>query len=110
MRIISLHRPAPELLGYDRPLGGRAHAYEPRFFRGIAYCSDSRGTFRHGHPLDHPAVAAGQALQLLIHPIWWSSLPGSDVTGRLEGYLAARLAALRGALAATVETYRAGAS
>lgn len=105
VRMISFHRPAKALLGLDRPLAGRAHAYEPRFFSGIGYCSDSRGAFRHGEPLAQPAVAAGTAMQLLTHPIWWMGEAEADVTRRLERFIAARTDAMRAALAATIQSY-----
>ncbi len=69
--MISFHRPAPDLLGDPRPVAGRPHAYQPRFFSRMGYCSDSRGGWHRGQPLEHPALAAGTALQLLTHPIWW---------------------------------------
>tara|TARA_R110000772_G_scaffold229342_1_gene340205 strand:- start:657 stop:1424 length:768 start_codon:yes stop_codon:yes gene_type:complete len=68
---ISFHRPAEALLGLDRKLASRLHAYQPQFFSEIAYCSDSQGAFRFGHPLDHEAFLEGKAMQLLTHPIWW---------------------------------------
>jgi hypothetical protein len=105
VRVISFHRPAPALLGLERALAGRAHAYEPRFFRAIGYCSDSRGAFHHGHPLDHPAVAAGRALQLLTHPIWWCGPKGRDVTERLDRFVAERATRLRASLATMIESY-----
>ena len=105
VRILSFHRPAPALLGLDRPLGGRAHAYEPRFFKAIGYCSDSRGAFHHGPPLAHDAVAAGRALQLLTHPIWWMAAGGADATDRLERFVADRAAAMRRTLGAMIESY-----
>ncbi len=106
VRIISFHRPAAALLDLDRALAGRAHAYEPRFFKAIGYCSDSRGAFHHGDPLSHPAVAAGQALQLLTHPIWWMAEGGGNATDRLERYVAGRTAAMRRTLAAMIESYK----
>jgi hypothetical protein len=79
--MISFHRPAPALIGYDKSLAGRRHAYEPCFVEDMGYVSDSRGGWHHGHPVEHPAVAAGHALQLLTHPIWWSgSQPGPQET------------------------------
>lgn len=69
---ISFHRPAKTLLGLARPLAGRPHAYQPRYFSDMGYCSDSRGGWHHGHPLDHQALRDGRALQLLAHPIWWA--------------------------------------
>ena len=69
--VISFHRPAQALLGYPDTLAGRVHAYQPRFFTQMGYCSDSRGAWHYGHPLDHAAVREGRALQLLTHPVWW---------------------------------------
>jgi len=53
----------------------------------MGYCSDSRGAWHHGHPLDHPAVAEGRALQLLTHPIWWTTGAGRDPAATLERFL-----------------------
>lgn len=78
---VSFHRPVQSLLGLARPLAGRLHAYQPQFFSEIAYVADSRGFFRYGHPLDHEAFAAGRALQLLTHPIWW---PQSEVEDKMS--------------------------
>ncbi len=88
--LISFHRPAPALLGHPARLAGRRHAYEPAFFADMGYCSDSRGGWHHGHPLDHEAVAEGRALQLLTHPIWWVGERAAPVQERLEGFAAAR--------------------
>jgi len=84
---ISFHRPAPALLGRSGALGGRRHAYEPRFFTEMGYCSDSGGAWHRGAPLDHPAVADGRALQLLTHPIWWQD-PPTEPAKRLARFLA----------------------
>lgn len=83
---ISFHRPAGRLQGFAGRLGGRRHAYEPRYFSEMGYCSDSRGAWRHGPPLEHTAVAAGRALQLLTHPIWWQRLEGESVQQTLERF------------------------
>ena len=76
---MSFHRPSKLVLeGVDwlprRILG----AYEEKFFKDIAYISDSQGMFRFGHPFEHEAFSSCQNIQLLIHPIWWmtdESLP-----------------------------------
>lgn len=82
---ISFHRPAPEFLNQAGTIAGRRHCYEPSFFSEIAYISDSNGGWHHGHPLDHPALAAGTAIQLLTHPIWWVNLqPISTVAAMRE--------------------------
>jgi hypothetical protein len=72
IEVISFHRPAKALLGLADSLSGRLHAYQPRFFSEMGYCSDSRGAWHHGHPLKHSALRNGLALQLLTHPIWWT--------------------------------------
>ena len=71
--MISFHRPAKSLLGRTEPLADRPHTYQPKFFSEMAYCSDSRGEWGHGHPFDLDAVTEGRALQLLTHPVWWTN-------------------------------------
>ena len=106
VRVISFHRPAPALLGYPETLAGRAHAYQPRFFSEMGYCSDSRGAWHHGHPLDQPAIAAGRALQVLTHPLWWTAPAGRAPEARLRDFLSARTEQLDRALAAQCDIHR----
>lgn len=78
---ISFHRPVKALQGLAGSFAGLPHAYEPRFFDAIEYCSDSRGGFHHGGPLEREAFQAGAPFQLLTHPIWWmrdAQLPPID--------------------------------
>jgi hypothetical protein len=102
---ISFHRPAQTLLGLDRRLAGRLHAYQPQFFKDIAYVADSRGLFRYGHPFDHPAFAARQAMQLLTHPIWWREAEVEDKVSILDDMLENRAALLRSEMAANCAPY-----
>jgi hypothetical protein len=67
----SFHRPNPDLLDHGFQVDGLINAYDKRFFSDIAYCSDSRGGWHHGHPLDHSCRQIGHALQFLTHPVWW---------------------------------------
>lgn len=103
---ISFHRPAPELIGFDGALAGRPHSYQPRFFSDLVYISDSEGRWRHGHPLDHPGVRNGKALQLLIHPIWWTS-DADTVIAKLEAFRAAQAHRLRREMAANLKPFAA---
>ncbi len=105
MATISFHRPPAALLNLDGVLAGRRHAYEPRFFSEIGYCSDSRGDWHHGHPLEHEAVAKDRALQLLTHPIWWSRDAGSTVQETLEKFALDRYHQLRSELGRNCETF-----
>ena len=72
VKTVSFHRPSSKQLKITEPLAGRIHTYQPEFFSDIGYCSDSRGGWYHGHPLEHPSVISLKAIQLLIHPIWWN--------------------------------------
>ena len=100
--VISFHRPASALLGYSHQLAGRRHAYEPRFFNEMGYCSDSRGEWGHGHPLENSAVSAGRALQLLTHPDWWTSEGRETVQTRLDRFASDRYWLLRAELGANL--------
>jgi len=106
--VISFHRPAPSLHGLDRKIAGRRHAYEPAFFNDIGYCSDSRGGWHHGHPLDHAAVASGKSIQLLTHPIWWVAAPEETVRQKLDRFALGRFDLLRAELAANCDAYPQG--
>ena len=86
---ISFHRPAADHIGEADRLAGRLNAYGPRFVKDMGYCSDSRGAWHHGEPLNHPAVREGRALQLLVHPLWWQH-PAMAPAERLKAFLAQR--------------------
>jgi len=108
VRAISFHRPAKALLGYAEPLAGRVHAYQPRFFSQMGYCSDSRGAWYHGHPLDHTAVREGRGMQLLTHPVWWIGAAAAPEAKLME-FLAGRLEALDQAVQNNCGIHRVGA-
>ena len=105
VEIVSFHRPPSALQGLERLVGGRHHTYEPRFTTTMGYCSDSRGGWHHGHPMDHPTVAEGRALQLLTHPIWWVAGPKETVREKLDRFALRRFDLLRAELARNCEAY-----
>ncbi len=73
---LSFHRPGTLLKGkaYNEIMfDGFVSAYEDRFFKDIAYVSDSRGGWHYGHPFNHPSFESGKPFQLLTHPMWWAS-------------------------------------
>ena len=107
VEVVSFHRPEPRLQGRRRAIGGRRHAYEPRYFSEMGYCSDSRGGWHHGHPFDHPAVEGGRALQLLTHPIWWNHASARGPVAALDRFRIERDCVLAHELAANCEPYRA---
>jgi hypothetical protein len=104
--VVSFHRASPPLRGRAGRVAGRRHAYEPVFFQEMGYCSDSRGGWNHGDPLSHEAVAAGRALQLLIHPIWWVAGDGGGPVRTLDGFRRTRDQILAAELARNCEPYR----
>lgn len=105
VEVLSFHRPAKSLLNCSGAVGGRIHTYQPRFFKEIGYCSDSRGLWRFGAPLDHPAVREGRAIQLLTHPIWWSHDTPRTRDAVLADLAAGKGAEFRAAIAETVTGY-----
>ncbi len=102
----SLHRPNLTLLDHGFEVSGRINAYAARYFREMGYCSDSRGDWSHGHPLDHPAVAQRRAIQLLTHPIWWTGRIHVDSQAKLEAFLTRRRDLLDREIAAHCTVYR----
>ena len=79
IEVASLHRPNDFFLNYDKPIQGIEHTYQKKFFGDIKYISDSRGTFRFGHPFDAEEWKNNDSIHLLIHPVWWSIDGGSPV-------------------------------
>lgn len=105
VRMVSFHRPAPAFLGLEREIGGRGHTYQPRYFSEIVYCSDSRGGWHHGHPLEKVQAASGRALQLLTHPVWWDSEGRETPVQRLDRLAAERHDRYRSELARNCQPY-----
>jgi hypothetical protein len=87
---ISFHRPAQHLLGADSIAFEVPHTYESRYTRLIAYFSDSRGRFRFGHPQLSEVFERREAMQLLLHPIWWSAEHRQSAEDRLRSLVEMR--------------------
>ncbi len=84
--IISFHRPTKGLFDLKKKIGGISHTYESRFVSDMGYISDSRGGWHYGHPLSHPSIIKGAAIQLLTHPIWWIT-KGKSSKEKLNNFL-----------------------
>lgn len=69
---VSFHRP-PEWV-FERRFDGFDSAYEPRFFREVAYRSDSNMRWRDERPF---ADGVPDRLQLLVHPGLWGPTDGT---------------------------------
>lgn len=73
VEVVSFHRPNDLVLSSDADLTHPLlHTYASFFFKDIYYCSDSRGVWRYGHPLESEAFKSRKPLHILIHPIWWT--------------------------------------
>jgi hypothetical protein len=105
VQTISFHRPRKSLVPYNGTLAGRLQTYAPKFFSEIGYCSDSRGEWGRGHPLDHAHIATGKAVQLLTHPIWWM-LSGANREDKLRAFVAAKFSSIEHNLSEHCEPYR----
>ena len=104
---ISFHRPIPRLLNQPGNLAGLPHAYAPKFFSEIDYCSDSQGGFHHGSPLDREAFHRRRPMQLLLHPIWWMRAAAVTPVEALLEVEAERRAGLRRSLGANSKPFAA---
>lgn len=99
--VVSFHRPSSVVLGKD--FRAFVSTYSPRFFKAIKYISDSRGTWREGCPCQRLSKRAHEAMQILIHPIWWKITEHESLDHRLFILLEERVRRFRSYLASNVE-------
>ena len=71
--IISVHRPSKDFLKNPNNYFDVSNTYEDKYFEQISYFADSGGRFRFGSPLESPDYKLNHNIQLLTHPIWWTS-------------------------------------
>lgn len=90
LAIASVHRPNDFLKDCDRPIAGVEHTYQGKYFKELAYISDSQGLFRFGHPYESEAWRAGKSIHLLVHPLWWLYPEAPDNVGLLDRFVADR--------------------
>lgn len=79
IRTISIHRPNDFFLQHNEPIIGIEHTYQKKFSKDIKYISDSQGNFRYAHPTENEFFRAGKSIQLLTHPIWWTTDSDSNI-------------------------------
>jgi hypothetical protein len=105
---VSFHRPNQFILSGAPGISGRLrHTYEACFSSDIWYCSDSRGNWNSGNPLNSQAFQARQAMHLLLHPIWWDQQAIAPFS-KLERFLDEKIAFLSRQLALNCATFRVG--
>ena len=79
VEIVSFHRPSRLILGGDPGLSSPLpHTYQKYLTKDIHYCSDSRGSWIHGNPLELDAFKHKKPLHILTHPIWWNETPTTN--------------------------------
>ena len=70
VKVISFHRPAPEILENNLQFPGFINAYSKEFFSDFKYCSDSRFFWR-DNPFELITSNKYQQLHILTHPFAW---------------------------------------
>jgi hypothetical protein len=103
---VSFHRPCPDFLAGDpRLTEPLPHAYMDVFTKQIFYCSDSRGMWRYGSPLESEAFKTGKPMHLLFHPVWWSETE-QESAATLNHLFDDKLASLDSSFARNCQTYQ----
>jgi hypothetical protein len=103
---VSYHRPNARVLSGDPELSRPyPHTYLPLYTKDIHYCSDSRGTWRFGFPLETQAFREKKPLHILIHPIWWTETDLPPIN-KLQAYAALHVRRMDRSVAANCEVYR----
>ena len=80
IKIISFHRPEKKFIGRKTKIANRYHTYMPELVMDIKYCSDSEGKWRFDDPIKLIKDNTLKSMQLLTHPIWWTT-PGELSSG-----------------------------
>ena len=77
--IVSIHRPGKFLNNNNQSLFEVAHTYQDKFFTKMEYISDSGGVDVKSKLDKYLSNPSEQGLQLLLHPIWWTSKTESPI-------------------------------
>jgi hypothetical protein len=74
---VSFHQPGKKILDRDVFIGPVINAYNKIEMRDYFYISDTNMTWKFEHPEEVFALHLYPRLHLLIHPMWWTSVPMS---------------------------------
>jgi hypothetical protein len=77
VRVVSFHMPGRRRVDHLSLPSPLINTYAPRFFTEIGYVSDSNQNWRGVDLADVLKRRAYDRFQLLIHPFWWRSKPGT---------------------------------
>ncbi len=107
-KIISIHRPDKIFINNEISIKGVSHTYEPKFFHGLKYIADSRGSFRYGHPFQTKEFINRDSIHLCIHPIWWMTKKYKSPLDLIESYLDIKFEKLKESMEKNFLPYKRG--
>ena len=90
VNIISFHRPVKSLINTNKKIANYKHTYMKEYFENMSYCSDSEGSWRFENPIemiDRQINNKNFKMQLLIHPIWWTTSGDLSPISKLNYFL-----------------------
>ena len=70
---VSFHQPSQEILNSQILIPNMVNTYRTIDMGDFSYMSDTNMTWREHHPMDVFSKRLYPNLQLLIHPIWWTT-------------------------------------
>lgn len=103
--VVSIHRPGKFLNNNDIKLPGVLHTYESKFFKQIAYVSDSAGIDPLKRIIDFLEGVTNEPLQLLTHPIWWCE-KSESTTSTLNKWFEQRNKFIKNEITLNCRTYK----
>jgi len=98
--ILSFHRPSDDAHAGRITTAPLRHPRDSARLREVPYFSDSRGCFRFGVPSESATFVHRRAMQLLLHPIWWTTAGPTSPVETLRAFLDRASASLGSAMAA----------
>lgn len=105
VRVVSFHRPKPELINRDFRTPGYVSAYGRCFSERFKYMSDSGRNWREGCICRKLRDGtASPRLHLLTHAFWWTGT-GDSLTSRAREFIAEKSSYVDAALASNIKGY-----
>jgi hypothetical protein len=86
IEVFSVHRPGDFLKNPNITLDFCKNTYDHKFQKKMKYFSDSGGEFKYGEPWNSKEFNENKNIQLLIHPIWWTT-EGKNPTEKLNNWI-----------------------
>ena len=105
INIISIHRPSDDFLKNPEGYFNVENTYEKKYTKDIQYFADSGGSFRFGYPTDSHAFENSKNIQLLIHPVWWTT-NGNNVINTVNKVINRKSKKLESHFKKNIKTFR----